>query len=339
MKTGQATLIALVSVLGAGACDPGDGDLYKNDLEDVIDDEGRINFRTGHDNGEELNGINLNGMRLNGMRLNGEFLNGMRLNGMRLNGEALTGLQMIGNILQAIGEDLSTRSGADLEGAVVSTEVTHPDTSVVETEWAYTNFEDGPNGLVLMNVQYRELPDTTWQPACKDGADQPVKAVQLLGSWDPESGDPVGDQDVVSYGCLKAALGDCALWGYVPGKVVSGKDLRAYHQACTRAKRADYCGKGETHTQNGTSIDIYDDLGVQEEATNWGIEALYNEFGAVCINTPRKTNWTHTGVITECASKGKSIDTCVDVDHDGDIDFDDYPTARIAIRNIPTAPY
>jgi len=341
MRTSTIALVAFVTALGGAACDsdPNDGDLYRNHLEDVITDDGRVDFRVGVDNGEELNGIELNGMRLNGMRLNGMRLNGMRLNGMRLNGMRLNGIEMIGNVLKAIGEDLEERSGGALEGAIVETDVEQPDSSIVETEWGYTDFEDGPDGLVFMNVQYRELPNVTWTPACKDGAGNPVKAVQLRGSWDPETGDPIGDQSEISYGCMKAAIGDCALWGYVPGKVVSGKDLRAYHQACTRAKRADYCGKGETHTQNGTAIDIYDDLGVQEPGTEWGIEALYNEYGAVCINTPRKTNYTRTGVINECQTKGKTISQCVDQDSDGDIDFDDYSTARIAIRNVPTAPY
>ena len=36
--------------------------------------------------------------------------------------------------------------------------------------------------------------------------------------------------------------------------------LASYHQACTRMARADYCGDGTSHTQDGTWIEYYDKL-------------------------------------------------------------------------------
>jgi len=48
--------------------------------------------------------------------------------------------------------------------------------------------------------------------------------------------------------------------GYKPWKVVNGQSLWAYHQACTRMMRADYCGDGRPHTREGTPIYIDDRL-------------------------------------------------------------------------------
>jgi hypothetical protein len=163
--------------------------------------------------------------------------------------------------------------------------------------------------------------------------------VSLQGDWDLATGDKISSSSEAStWACLGAALGDCAAWGYVPGETFNGHSLSAYHQACTRAKRADYVGDGGPHTSNGTAIDIYDRLGMQVPGTSWGVEALYNENGVVCINTPRKTNFTRAQIISKAALKGKSLssDGCVDADNDGDL-FDDYPTALIAIRNVPTS--
>ena len=48
--------------------------------------------------------------------------------------------------------------------------------------------------------------------------------------------------------------------GYKPWKTVGGVSLRDHHQTCTRVLRADYCGNGVSHTQDGTLINIWDTL-------------------------------------------------------------------------------
>lgn len=57
--------------------------------------------------------------------------------------------------------------------------------------------------------------------------------------------------------------------------------------------RADYCGTGVAHTQEGTQIDVYDQLGIQKRVNNSGMtfEAAWNPDGAVAI---RRTPFSKT---------------------------------------------
>lgn len=89
-----------------------------------------------------------------------------------------------------------------------------------------------------------------------------AKALPLVGRWD-ETGAHI-DDGTITFACTNGALAKCARWGYKPWKTFKGKPLRDYHQACTRMVRADYCGNGVGHTQNGTPIDVYDRLGLQQ---------------------------------------------------------------------------
>jgi hypothetical protein len=83
--------------------------------------------------------------------------------------------------------------------------------------------------------------------------------------------------EVITFACENAALGECAdKLGFRPWQRRwtrvclptnadcrwQAQDLTAYHQACTRMIRADYCGDGRSHTISGTAIDLYDKLGL-----------------------------------------------------------------------------
>ncbi len=84
-------------------------------------------------------------------------------------------------------------------------------------------------------------------------------------------------------------LAKCVRWGYKPWKTLEAISLRDYHQACTRMARADYCGNGISHTKDGTIIDLYDRLGIQEKTKDNGMvfEAAWGTDGAVLIHRPR----------------------------------------------------
>jgi hypothetical protein len=101
-----------------------------------------------------------------------------------------------------------------------------------------------------------------------------------------------------TWACDNAALAKCDKWGYNPDKKKtetkggSSKDqsLEAWHQACTRMVRADYCGDSIAHTRNGTAIDLYDNLGIQTRDGNVGaLEADWTPSGARCIRHTRYT--------------------------------------------------
>jgi hypothetical protein len=56
-------------------------------------------------------------------------------------------------------------------------------------------------------------------------------------------------------------------------------------QACVRAMRADYCGDGISHTVAGTPINLYDQVGIQSDNSDWKVEAEWTKHGAACVSS------------------------------------------------------
>ena len=312
-----------------------------DDAEQLIDDDGRIDWRTLVDNAEQnngfrFNGFRFNGFRFNGFRFNGFRFNGFRFNGFRFNGEELTGVHMDGNLLS--GEDSlgAIIKGANLGDSTIDVDFVDPEdaNNTSSLEFELTNTETLANGLVISTVKHRQLPSGDWINSCENGA----KAVHLKGDWDLTTGKRLtSDPSAVTFACLGAALGDCAAWGYAPGDQHGGATLDEYHEACTRLKRADYCGDGVHHTENGHLIDIYDDLSIQSPATIglWEVEAMWGPDGALCANSPRILDYTMEVSSGSKEYIGCEIPACEDVNADGVIDFLDYPTAILANRTVP----
>ena len=150
--------------------------------------------------------------------------------------------------------------------------------------------------ILVYDLEYRELNSTLWRPYC--GPSQ-AGAVPLLNSWDVATGDRIDDPSAVTFGCTNAVLAKCALWGYRPwatktvcegkGKKKKCKEvsLQDHHQACTRMARADYCGDGTSATVDGTAIDVWDNLDIQTQFTDWEVEAEWSPEGATCVNFVR----------------------------------------------------
>ena len=92
-------------------------------------------------------------------------------------------------------------------------------------------------------------------------------AFPLRGQWDAEGRRVLLMQDL-RITCADGAQGKCVRFGYKPWKTLpNGVRLEAYHQACIRLVRADYCG-GHGTTRNGMLIDIYDNLGINAPDPN-----------------------------------------------------------------------
>jgi hypothetical protein len=126
-----------------------------------------------------------------------------------------------------------------------------------------------------------------WTPACSPNADGETWGFPIAL---PE-GHP-GREGAITLTCVSGAVGKCARFGYAPWrKGPKGEDLLPYHAACVRMVRADYCGDGVAHTKEGTSIDLYDDLGLQSPSTRedaeFALEAGWASGGAVCVSHTR----------------------------------------------------
>jgi hypothetical protein len=104
----------------------------------------------------------------------------------------------------------------------------------------------------------------------------------VTGSWDERGALRPGQ--AVTFACDSGVIAKCARWGYVPERV--GSEL---HETCTRLARADYCGDGESHTLDGTLINVYDRLQIQQSdpSSKLSFEAAWGPSGAACVNEPR----------------------------------------------------
>jgi ADYC domain-containing protein len=88
--------------------------------------------------------------------------------------------------------------------------------------------------------------------------------------------------------CTAGVQGKCLRLGYKPWKVASnGVSMRDYYNACIHLFRADYAGDGHATTRDGTLIDIYDHIGIQQDVPppdhRFTFEAAFGKNGATCV--------------------------------------------------------
>ncbi|MDJ0591568.1 MAG: ADYC domain-containing protein [Pleurocapsa sp. MO_226.B13] len=149
--------------------------------------------------------------------------------------------------------------------------------------------QDRDREVYLYTINYQDPNNSQWHNLCQPDADNLAKAMLLSGEWD-ETGAHI-DNDRVTVACTSSVLAKCVRWGYKPWQTVQGVSLRDYHQTCTRMARADYCGNGISHTKDGTAIDLYDRLGIQQpepqEDREMLFEAAWGVDGAVLLARTR----------------------------------------------------
>jgi hypothetical protein len=306
MRTGSVLLAALASTALAGCVLGEADDVDMSDMEEVGESSYEVVTTNGMSlngmslngmslngmslNGMSLNGMSLNGMSLNGMSLNGMSLNGMSLNGMSLNGMSLNGMSLNGTALTGRTASGQTLSGSALVGARLKGLLSNGGTLDLRIDTAATL--PAPNNDVWTYTVRYALADGTWAPLCGTSSGVAVPAIPLAGTWNYGAGVEGGGSWTASstsftFACRDTALAKCVELGYKPWKTVGGVQLRNHHQACTRMLRADYCGNGQSWTQDGTLINLYDGLGIQTDAAAWKVDAEWLPSGARCIDELR----------------------------------------------------
>lgn len=261
--------------------------------------EAESNIARVTENGVKLNGVKLNGVKLNGVKLNGVKLNGVKLNGVKLNGSVLCGSN-------ANGQELC---GNMLEGALLTAERANGQPLELRIDAVD---EDAGGEFSWHTVSYAK--GNQWVSVCgEDGSGQPLRAIALSGRWDMSEGTATGgdfidDPAMFTLACEGFVLSKCVeLTGYYPWETVSEVNeagethtysRRHLHQACTRMLRADYCGDGQPHTENGTLVNSWDAFGLDasEPQAGWTLEAEWSEGGAVCVHHIRDA-WNGLGQI------------------------------------------
>jgi hypothetical protein len=242
-----------------------------------------------------------NGQRLNGMRLNGMRLNGMRLNGMRLNGSVLAGYVVVG--YDKKGNEIREQvSGADLVGATLIGEAEDGSEVTLRVD-SYRTGARPDRDISYYGLSAWDPVDTAWEAACGSADGHEIEAIPVPGIWDMSEGTPTGgshtdSSDKFTFGCRDTAIGECVEWGYKPWLTITRCDGTGecwqvpggdYHQTCTRLVRADYCGDGTPWTQDGTMINVYDDVGIEDRdpGAGWAHEANWTPDGASCMSATR----------------------------------------------------
>lgn len=182
--------------------------------------------------------------------------------------------------------------GAELQGAIV--QLASDDGQI--TPLHLKSIQPDPKDPEILRHEY-ETPDGKggWKPACQPNFYGETWGFPIM----LPKGHP-GRDGVITLTCSSGAVGKCVRFGYKPwSKGPHGEDLTPYHAACVRMVRADYCGDGQTHTKNGTSIDLYDVLGIQKQEPNdadFAFEAGWAPGGAVCV---AHTRWSHVVTLAE----------------------------------------
>lgn len=200
-----------------------------------------------------------------------------------------------------------TLKGTTVQGAVLATTDSQGRSVTLKIQDAKLDPQDAEREVYLYTVISQNTQNSQWQNICQPDRDNVAKALALAGQWDT-SGNHIDNQRI-TFACTNSALAKCVRWGYKPWKTVRGKSLRDYHQACTRMVRADYCGNGVAHTHDGTEIDIYDRLGIQNRANNSSMkfEAAWNSDGAVAIARTRFPE-TLAQIKRECPARFKPLE-------------------------------
>jgi hypothetical protein len=269
----------------------------------------------GHEeNGHEENGHEENGHQENGHQENGHQENGHQENGHQENGHQENGVDLgtvvsvelspvvltgprLGLVLDAslqgstlVGHSGRTAvSGADFVGALFVANVKGGLPAVLRV--ADHKYADAPNSdldLYLVQRLSIDAHGSRWTSICADDDNNPTYASAVMGYWDYSQGTATGGSKINSnsrftFSCTGGAIYKCTEWGYRPWATYQGVSLANYHQACTRMTRADYCGDGTSHTVDGSSFNIYDNLGIQTDTESWIFEAQWSPGGATCI--------------------------------------------------------
>jgi uncharacterized protein YjbI with pentapeptide repeats len=220
----------------------------------------------------------------------------------------LAGPQVTGNgwrmsVEESAGElpAYEVLSGTELQGAQL-TGATQGAQSVQLRIAQVVNGASPVNGVIwdssgftyLYQVEYYEPGAASWMPLCSSTMTGSNWAVPIKGIFDSTGALDTSNPNLFTFGCENGVIAKCYRWGYKPWPENPAKMTDA-HWACTRMARADYCGDGQTHTQNGTLINLWDKLSPQVQShgsppPDLLFEAGWNTQGAVCLSHDR---WAH----------------------------------------------
>jgi hypothetical protein len=200
---------------------------------------------------------------------------------------AVVRIEAIGTVFRATLSDGTVKQGKELAGAVLVFEVQG---SPVRIRIASIMPDPGDKtGSVLLH-DFRS--DETGEPLCNPAPDGTRLGFPLPGRTAPDGRLLAAEPGVFELVCTAGAQDKCVRYGYHPWEPApDGRPMRDYYDACVRMVRADYCGDGRAWTRDGTLIDLWDRLGLQQAESrsdaSFSFEAGWSPNGALCVARTR----------------------------------------------------
>ncbi len=179
-------------------------------------------------------------------------------------------------------------------------------------------------------------------PTCLSQVDTNI--IPVAGyKWNLTTGQRTSDVNAISFGSTEDAVGGCVSWGYKPwdgylGSVRCGNSWcfgwisnADHHQACTRAKRGDFCGDGRSFTgghfltNTGVTVQVWDSLNIHQAApqTRDTMESYFDINGATCVNGNRMRTTpmddANGSVFDPATTCGQAKPTCSGTSYSGRI--------------------
>lgn len=103
---------------------------------------------------------------------------------------------------------------------------------------------------------------------------------------DVDDGSITPDDGPLLVACASGALGKAITWGFTPW--YPNDDTLSLYRTGVRTVRADYCGDGSSYTEEGTLIQVRNELaGLSFVAPEQSTEAVFGPDGALCLSEPR----------------------------------------------------
>lgn len=271
--------------------------------------------------GPTTQGRSLQGRSLQGRSLQGRSLQGTALQGatpavatvkqVLIKGAAVQNLQLKGTLLSGSlnGKELS---GADFIGATVVQEDVDGSSFEATISDVKTDPQDASCEVMLYTLTTTNPANGAKENLCEPDPWGQSWATPVYGSWD-STGAHLASTKQFLFACTSGVIAKCIRWGYRPWKSVNGRSLADYHQACTRMARADYCGDGVSHTQDGTLIDMYDNLKIQQKTPQeltkplLTFDAAWTPRGAYCVHKDRWIIVSQLASMLSCKLKFTNI--------------------------------
>lgn len=163
-----------------------------------------------------------------------------------------------------------------------------------------------PDQLWVMDAQLRPLGAADYATFCPPDTLGDSRMLIYSGYLDADL-HYVADRERFSLSCVSGVEAKCLRWGYLPWRraPIGDAPLAPYFETCIRMARADYCGNDQATTRAGTSIDVYDRVGIQQptpDLPDYAFEAGWGPAGAVCVHHARiPENLTLSELPARCA--------------------------------------